>query len=66
VRRDGGRGKTPTDNALSGFDTTAADFQDTLNALRRREVNWAAMGEALGISSQALQEVFSRLSGSPS
>jgi hypothetical protein len=49
VRRDSGRGKTSTDNALSGFDTTAAD-QDTLNALRRREVNWAAMGEALGIS----------------
>jgi hypothetical protein len=51
-------------NAL--LERNRADLEDTLNALRRREVNWAAMGEALGISPQALQELFSRLSVSSS
>jgi hypothetical protein len=37
-------------NAL--LERNRADLEDTLNALSRREVNWVAMGEALGVSPQ--------------
>jgi hypothetical protein len=40
-------------------DAVRAILQNQVEALRKREVSWAAIGDALGISRQAAWECFS-------
>ena len=40
-------------------DAVRAVLQNQVDALRKREVSWAAIGDALGISRQAAWECFS-------
>jgi uncharacterized phage-like protein YoqJ len=40
-------------------DAVRAVLQNQVEALRKREVSWAAIGDALGISRQAAWECFS-------
>jgi ClpX C4-type zinc finger protein len=56
----------PTENLLvilkasvATLDTIRDDLQDKIDSLRKRDVSWAAIGEALGISRQAAWERFS-------
>jgi hypothetical protein len=45
--------------SVATLDAVRDDLQTKIDSLRRREVSWAAIGEALGISRQAAWERFS-------
>jgi hypothetical protein len=56
----------PTDKLLAWlkiqgviFDDARAALQEAVDTLRKREVSWAAIGEALGVSRQAAWDRFS-------
>jgi ATP-dependent Clp protease ATP-binding subunit ClpX len=41
------------------FDSARARLQEAVDTLRQREVSWATIGEALGVSRQAAWDRFS-------
>jgi hypothetical protein len=45
--------------SVATLDTVRDDLQDKIDSLRKRDVSWAAIGDALGISRQAAWERFS-------
>jgi len=49
----------PLKPSAATVDAVRAVLQNQVDALRKREVSWAAIGDALGISRQAAWECFS-------
>ena len=43
----------------ANVESSRARLQDSIDLLRRREVSWAEIGDALGVSRQAAWERFS-------